>query len=191
VATRWLPLNHQWSACLPDEFDGAKLYGRTQAYSYRFDYESPITVWSDGEPLPTPLGACHALGIMFMWGNHRANEHLAAFCGDGAAADGLAELMMDSWASFAATGCPETDGTGYWPLHDPLARDVMVFGEENRAATALRQNPRAAEMAALAVGESAIKCPSPSNALKDTYDLKAVIEHVQMNISALNDRLAH
>jgi hypothetical protein len=23
-------------------------------------------VWSDGEPLPTALGACHALGVMFM-----------------------------------------------------------------------------------------------------------------------------
>ena len=62
--------------------------------------------WTDGEPLPTPLGACHALGVMFMWGNHNANEYLAEFCGDDAAADGLTELMI------AATGCPETDGTG-------------------------------------------------------------------------------
>ena len=43
---------------------------------YRFDYESPIGTWTDGEPLPTPLGACHALGVMFMWGNHKANEYL-------------------------------------------------------------------------------------------------------------------
>jgi carboxylesterase type B len=118
------------------------------AYAYRFDYESPIKTWTDGEPLPTPLGACHALGVMFMWGNHRANEYLAEFCGDDATADGLAELMMDSWVSFAATGCPETDGTGVWSLHDPMSREVMVFGDGNVAMSTLRQNPRAAELAA-------------------------------------------
>ena len=48
------------------------------------------------EPLPTPLGACHALGIMFMWGNHSANEYLAEFCGDDETADELAEVIMDA-----------------------------------------------------------------------------------------------
>ena len=72
----------------------------------------------------------------------------AEFCGADAAADGLAELMMDSWVSFAATGCPETEATGVWPLHDPMSREVMVFGDGNLAATTLRQNPRAAELAA-------------------------------------------
>jgi hypothetical protein len=39
--------------------------------------------------------------------------------------------------------------------------------------------------ALLATGESVIKCPSPLNVLKDTYDVTiiAFIEHVQMNIS--------
>ena len=48
------------------------------------------------EPLPTPLGACHALGVMFMWGNHSANEYLAEFCGDDETADELAEVIMDA-----------------------------------------------------------------------------------------------
>ena len=50
--------------------------------------------------------------------------------------------------SFAARGSPETEATGHWPLHDPLSRDVMVFGEGNGSGARLRQNPRAAELAA-------------------------------------------
>ena len=34
---------------------------------------------------------------------------------------------MDSWVSFAKTGCPETEATGHWPLHDPLSRQVCVL----------------------------------------------------------------
>ena len=134
------------------------------------------------EPLPTPLGACHALGVMFMWGTHSANEYLAEFCGDDETADELAEVIMDACeqqtvfrrllalppsdlivaiqraysgalragVSFAACGSPETEATGHWPLHDPLSRDVMVFGEGNGSGARLRQNPRAAELAAWA-----------------------------------------
>ena len=33
---------------------------------------------------------------------------------------------MDSWVAFAASGCPETEATGAWPLHDPLSRQVQI-----------------------------------------------------------------
>lgn len=65
-------------------------------------------------------------------------------------ADRLSELMMDSLVAFAASGCPETEATGPWPIHDPLSRKVMVFGEGNVAKTTLHNNPRAAELAAWA-----------------------------------------
>ena len=65
-------------------------------------------------------------------------------------ADKLSVLMMDSLVSFAASGCPETEATGPWPMHDPLSRQVMVFGEGNVAKTTLYSNPRAAELAAWA-----------------------------------------
>ena len=63
-------------------------------------------------------------------------------------ADQLSELMMDSWVAFAESGCPETDATGTWPMHDTLSRDVMVFGEANVAKATVHRNPRAAELAA-------------------------------------------
>jgi carboxylesterase type B len=44
-----------------------------------------------------------------------------------ATADNLSELMMDSWVAFAATGSPETEATGTWPLHDPLSRQVRRY----------------------------------------------------------------
>ena len=58
-------------------------------------------------------------------GNHDANQYLAEFCGSDANADALAELMMDAWVAFAATGSPQTEATGPWPMHDPLSRDVV------------------------------------------------------------------
>ena len=45
-------------------------------YAYRFDYEAKCTVWSDGVPLPTAMGASHALGIMFMWCAHTGRPQL-------------------------------------------------------------------------------------------------------------------
>ena len=79
-------------------------------------------------------------------GNHAANEYLAEFCGSNANANALSELMMDAWVSFAATGSPETPKTGQWPLHDPLSRPLMIFGQGNKAAATLHYNPRAAEL---------------------------------------------
>ena len=57
-------------------------------------------------------------------------------------------LSTRAGVSFAARGSPQTEATGHWPLHDPLSRDVMVFGEGNGSGARLRQNPRAAELAA-------------------------------------------
>ena len=83
-------------------------------------------------------------------GNHAANDYLADFCGSDANANALSELMMDSWVKFADTGSPETPATGDWGLHDPLSRQVMIFGEDNVASAKMRQNPRSAELAAWA-----------------------------------------
>eukprot|EP01052_Picozoa_sp_SAG31_P021938 SAG31_NODE_1721_length_7453_cov_35.338727_6_plen_394_part_00 len=80
---------------------------RGRRFAYRFDYESPITHWTDGRMLPTSLGACHALGIMFMFGNHNANSALSKFCGTGDAVDRLAARLMDSFTTFASTGSRE------------------------------------------------------------------------------------
>jgi hypothetical protein len=59
---------------------------------------------------------------------------------------------------------------------------VLVLSLQARpdAAAALRA---VALRPALAVGASVIKCPSPLNVLKATYEHLAVIEYVQINIS--------
>ena len=100
----------------------------THPYRYRIDAESPLRTWTGGAPLPTALGACHALGIMFMFGNHDCNGRLAEFCGSGVVEERLARSLGDSWVRFAASGDPSIATTGAWPPHDPLSRALMVFG---------------------------------------------------------------
>jgi len=68
---------------------------------------------------------CARIWAWMRRGNHDANQYLAEFCGSDANADALAELMMDAWVAFAATGSPQTEATGPWPMHDPLSRDVV------------------------------------------------------------------
>ena len=89
------------------------------------------------------LGACHGLEIAFVFGNQGRGE-IAAFTGAGAAADGLAEQMMDAWLAFVHTANPSTAALS-WPLHDSGTRPTMVFD----ASTRVELDPRDAERAAV------------------------------------------
>ena len=91
-----------------------------QTWCYLFDWKSPLM---DGV-----LGSCHALDIPFVFGTH---EVAPAFAGEGVAANGLAELTMDTWLAFARTGNPSTDNLP-WPRWDPQTRQTVVLGESAR-----------------------------------------------------------
>ncbi len=93
-----------------------------QVWAYLFDWQSPL-------PTPHgPLGACHALDIPFVFGTHQA---AAMFAGEGVAANGLAELTMDTWLAFARSGNPSTDNLS-WPAWDAESRQTVVLGESAR-----------------------------------------------------------
>ena len=91
-----------------------------QTWCYLFDWKSPM--------LDGALGSCHALDIPFVFGTHKV---AAAFAGEGVAANGLAELTMDTWIAFARTGNPSTENLP-WPTWDPQTRQTVVLGESAR-----------------------------------------------------------
>ena len=103
-----------------------------QTWCYLFDWKSPM--------LDGALGSCHALDIPFVFGTH---EVAAAFAGEGVAANGLAELTMDTWLAFARSGDPSTDNLS-WPKWDAETRPTVVLGDSAR----IEENFRAEEVAA-------------------------------------------
>lgn len=71
------------------------------AYNYLFTWKSPL--------LGGVLGACHALEIGFVFGNHDDT-----FCGSGPEADILSRNIQDAWLAFARTGDPTCKTIGAW-----------------------------------------------------------------------------
>ena len=73
-------------------------------YNYLFTWKSPVM---DGV-----MGACHALEIGFVYG-----QHDDTFCGTGPDADRLSKCIQDAWLAFARTGNPSCDTLGQWPVY--------------------------------------------------------------------------
>jgi para-nitrobenzyl esterase len=83
------------------------------AYNYLFTWKSPV--------MGGALGACHALEIGFVFGNH---DH--TFCGSGPDADALSANIQDAWIAFARSGDPSCEGTGKWePYGDSRATMIL------------------------------------------------------------------
>lgn len=97
------------------------------AYGYVFNWKSAVP----------DLGACHALDVGFIFGNLAPEFH-----GDSPAAQCLALQMQDAWIAFAKSGDPSVPGLA-WPRYG-TGRNMMVFGENSRVATAPYEEERAA-----------------------------------------------
>ncbi len=83
------------------------------------------------------LGACHALEVGFVFGNHNAD-----FCGSGPKADELSKKMQDAWTGFARTGDPSSASLGEWPRYSP-DRTAMIFDQICRVEKAPYEEERA------------------------------------------------
>jgi para-nitrobenzyl esterase len=97
-------------------------------YNYLFCWKSPA---AGGR-----LGACHALEVGFIFGNHNA-----AFCGSGPEADNLSREMQDAWVSFARTGNPSCNSLGVWPRYSE-GRASMIFDRNSRVEKAAYEEER-------------------------------------------------
>ncbi len=97
-------------------------------YNYLFCWKSPA---AKGK-----LGACHALDLGFVFGNHDAT-----FCGNGPEADHLSRVMQDAWASFARTGNPSCKSLGEWPQYCE-GRSSMIFDRTSRLEKAAYEEER-------------------------------------------------
>ena len=98
------------------------------AYNYLFTWKSPV--------MGGVLGACHALEVGFVFGNHDAS-----FCGSGPEADVLSAKIQDAWTSFARTGDPSCASVGKWePYGD--AKATMILDETCRMENAPYEEER-------------------------------------------------
>jgi para-nitrobenzyl esterase len=97
-------------------------------YNYLFCWKSPA---ARGR-----LGACHALEVGFVFGNHDES-----FCGTGPEADRLSRGMQDAWVSFARTGNPSCKALGEWPQYCD-DRASMIFDRNSRVEKAAYEEER-------------------------------------------------
>lgn len=100
------------------------------AYNYLFTYKSPV--------MGGILGACHALEIGFVFGNHDDS-----FCGTGPDADLLSRNIQDAWLAFARTGDPGCESIGPWPSYCD-GRATMILDRNCRVEEAPYEEERSA-----------------------------------------------
>ena len=74
-------------------------------------------------------GANHGIELGFVFGTHGIDEDHAMAFGDGPAASGLANAVMDAWTNFAKTGNPSSETLGAWPEYGEN-RATMMIGEQ-------------------------------------------------------------
>jgi para-nitrobenzyl esterase len=91
---------------------------RQPAFNYLFTWSSSL--------LNGSLGACHALEVGFVFGNHTAN-----FCGSGPQADLLSSAMQDAWAAFARNGYPVNNRLDPWQQYCQDRNTMILSGHSH------------------------------------------------------------
>ena len=81
-------------------------------------------------------GANHGIELGFVFGTYGIDKDHATAFGEGPAAAGLANAVMDAWTNFAKTGDPSSDTLGSWPSYGDK-RETMMIGEQ----TSVREAP--------------------------------------------------
>ena len=85
---------------------------------YLFDWDTPV----DGGKWRSP----HALEIGFVFDNVAKS---ASMSGTGEAQQRVADIMADTWITFARTGNPNNPQVPNWPAYNLQKRPVMVLNE--------------------------------------------------------------
>lgn len=107
---------------------------RASVYAYLFEWATPI---EDGR-----MGSPHTVEVPFVFGTVAA----AAGCvGTGADLDGLSNIMMSVWATFARTGDPKVAELPEWKPYEGDGQKMMILNIESR----FERDPGAGARAAL------------------------------------------
>ena len=88
-------------------------------------------------------GANHGIELGFVFGTHGIDQDHATAFGDGPAASGLANAVMDAWTNFAKTGDPSSETLGSWPEYGEN-RETMMIGEQTHVREAPYEEERLA-----------------------------------------------
>ena len=106
--------------------------GGAPVYLYLFDWDTPV----DGGRWRAP----HALEIGFVFDNVAHSESMS---GIGEEQQRVADVMADTWISFARTGNPDNPRIPHWPPYDLESRPVMVLDESPELVNDARAAQRA------------------------------------------------
>ncbi len=101
-------------------------------------------------------GANHGIELGFVFGTHGIDQDHAMAFGDGPAASGLANAVMDAWTNFAKTGNPSSETLGSWPEYGEN-RATMMIGEQ----TYVREAPYEEERLAWETYDNSVLERSP------------------------------
>lgn len=85
-------------------------------YMYRFDWETPA--------LGGHRGAMHTVELPFVFNNLDKNRWLV---GKSRGDQRLADIMSNTWVTFARSGNPDTARTPHWPAYSADSRATMIF----------------------------------------------------------------
>jgi para-nitrobenzyl esterase len=103
----------------------AQLHARAggQAWLYRFDWQTPVL---DATP-----GAYHCAEIPLVFHNAQL---CATSTGGGSRAETMADLMADTWITFARNGKPNHAALPAWPAVTPTKAPTMALNDRSRLA---------------------------------------------------------
>jgi para-nitrobenzyl esterase len=107
--------------------------GGSQAYVYRFDWETP----EGGGHMRSP----HTVEIPFVFNNIKIAGPLISKMPKAYA---LAGKVSASWVAFARTGNPNTSQLPKWPTYSAKSRDTMLFNNDSRVEPDPDHGPRLA-----------------------------------------------
>jgi para-nitrobenzyl esterase len=106
--------------------------GGAPTWLYLFNWDTPV----DGGKWRSP----HALEIGFVFDNVAYSESMS---GVGEEQQKIADMMSDTWITFARTGDPNNAAIPKWPPYDLENRAVMVFDSEPETVSDARGAQRA------------------------------------------------
>ncbi len=97
----------------------AKASAGATVYRYRLDWTPPVG----------GFGACHAIDLPILFGDHDAWKDAPMLAGaPWEGIDALGRVMRRAWTSFARHGDPSRDGGEPWPAHRPGDGVGRIFG---------------------------------------------------------------
>ena len=102
--------------------------GFDSLYAYRFDWDDQTSSYF--ADFPNLIGAAHGFEISFITGDFKFGPIGRYVYPKGELRDQMMKTMMNSWASFAKTGIPDTGKSTSWKKFNSLERTFIKLDSD-------------------------------------------------------------